>query len=268
MKSKRTLWAPALAAALVVCGWCAPSQAEVDPKADALLRSMGDLLASTPAFRFTTDEHHERLRRNGERVTREFSRTATVRRPDRIRFDLQGKERDGSIYYDGKKLSFVGHESKLWAQTGVPPTIDEAMDYVAVRLGLPVPMADILYSSPYEALMGEGTSGTYEGTERLGAKSCHRLSFASDVVDYQVWVEDGERPLPCQLEMRYKLDAGTPTSRITFKDFDLSPSIDDSQFTFTPPPEYRRIRTVGRRTPTTAASDESAAPADAKEVAP
>jgi hypothetical protein len=259
------------AAVFVVWASYAPSYAAVDPKADTLLRSMSELLASAQAFRFTTVEHHERLRRNGERVTREFSRTATVRRPDRVRFDFKGDDRDGSVYYDGSKLSFVGHKMKLWARTGVPPTIDQAMDYIAVRLGVPVPMADILYSSPYEALVGEDTTGTYEGTEEIGDKTCHRLSFEHEVVDYDVWVDTGERALPCQIEMHYKLDAGTPMSRITFTGFELSPQMDDAQFAFTPPADYRRIRVVGRREPAAApaaSSEEGAAPDEATEVAP
>jgi hypothetical protein len=58
--------------------------------------------------------------------------------------------------------------------------------------------------------------------------------------------------------LHYKLDAGDPMSRITFKEFDLSPSISDSTFAFAAPEGYRRIRVVGRRdtgTETAASND-------------
>jgi hypothetical protein len=232
--------------------------ATVEPKADALLRSMSDLLAKTRTFRFTTDEHHERLRRNGERVKVDFSREATVRRPDRLRFDVKSGEKSGALVYDGAKFSFVGNGKKVWAQTAVPPTIDQAIDYVGARLGVPMPMADILYSSPYDALVGEGTTGKYIGLESIAGHSCHHLSFQHEVVDYDLWVRDGEQPFPCQIELHYKLDAGAPVSRIAFKDFDLSPSVSDSTFAFTAPEGYRRIRIVARR---------QAAPSNAEEDA-
>jgi len=232
--------------------------AAVEPKADALLRSMSDLLAKTQTLRFTTEEHHERLRRNGERVNLDFSREATVRRPNGLRFDIKSGERSGLLVYDGKKISFEGNAKKVWAQTAVPPTIDQAMDYIGTRLGIPMPMADILYSSPYDALVGDGTTGKYVGVEKIAGNSCHHLSFQDKVVDYDVWVRDGEQALPCQIELHYKLDAGEPVSRITFKDFDLSPSVSDSAFAFTAPADYRRIRVVGRRDVGTGTPEEGA----------
>jgi hypothetical protein len=251
-----------LAIGFVIAATAAPATATIEPKADALLRSMSDALAGAKEFRFTTEEHHERLRRNGERVVLDFSREGRVERPNKLRFDITSGERSGAFYYDGTKLTFVGNAKKVWAQTGVPPTIDEAMDYVAVRLGIPLTMADILYSSPYEALGGEGVTGKYVGAETIAGHACHHLAFQHEVLDYDVWVREGEQALPCQLEMRYKLDAGNPVSRITFKDFDLDEDFPDATFAFTPPDGYRRIRVVGRRDPAqaepTSATDEPA----------
>lgn len=38
-----------------------------------------------------------------------------------------------------------------WAQTAVPATLDDMLDDVVRRFGLPVPIGDVVYSSPYDA---------------------------------------------------------------------------------------------------------------------
>jgi hypothetical protein len=156
---------------LVVAALAATAHAAaVEPKADALLRSMSELLAKTQTLRFTTDEHHERLRRSGERVNLDFfarghgaqARRSALRHQERRKIGIAGLRR--------QEDQLRGQREKVWAQTAVPPTIDQAMDYIGTRLGIPMPMADILYSSPYDALVGDGTTGKYVGVEKIAGK--------------------------------------------------------------------------------------------------
>ena len=229
----------------------------VDAKADDLLHKMSDLLASSDSLTFTTSEEHDHLRRTGELKHLHQTKEVSIHRPSALHLKIAGGERDGEIFYDGQKLSLLANNKKMWAQVSVPPTLDEMMDYAAERLDIPMPMADVLYSSPYDSLMTDDTQGSYVGKEQIEGASCHHLSFQQEELDWQIWIADGDQPLPCRLEIVYKEEQGPPRSQITFSDWRLAAQIADATFAFQPPPDYQRIRIVGREK-TEEASEEAA----------
>ena len=49
-----------------------------------------------------------------------------------------------------------------------------------------------------------------------------------------------------QLQITYKQDPGQPVTRVTFKDENLAPKVDDSTFTAKVPDGYTRIRLARR----------------------
>jgi len=238
------------------------ARAGVDAKADELLRRMSSLLASSESLTFSTREEHDRLRRTGDMKHLRLTKEVSMRRPSALHLKIAGGERDGEVFYDGKTLSLLANNKKMWAQTSVPPALDEMMDYVAVRLDLSMPMADVLYSNAYESLMTDDTSGRYAGEEQIDGASCHHLSFQQAELDWQIWIAAGDQPLPCRLEIVYKEEQGPPRSQITFSNWQLSAQLADATFAFQPPPDYQRIRIVGRE------KEEEASETAAKESSP
>lgn len=225
-----------------------------------IVREMSDLLEKTNAFTVSTDEIHERVRRTGEVDTLRFSRDMTVRRPDRAWFHMKAADRELEGWYDGDSLTLVSAGKKMWAQAPMPPTLDEAMDYLATEYGLPVPMADLVYRSPYEALITDETQGGWVGVEEAGGQTCDHLAFQEETVDWEIWVPQEGEPLPCQLRITYKQLPAQPKSTITFHDWNLDPQIDEGRFTARVPEDFQRIRVVGPST-----GDAAGAPTPAAE---
>src|SRR5215470_343707 len=120
---------------------------------DPWLKKMSDKLASAKAFSFRTTETHDRLSPNGKKNL-SFSRTVLVRRPNRIHTTIDGKK-DWNFWYDGKFLTGVSDQDKVYIQASMPETIDDSMDEMADRFDLNMPMSDILYSSPYDAFVSK-----------------------------------------------------------------------------------------------------------------
>ena len=175
-----------------------------------------------------------------------MTKEVSLRRPDRMYMKITGADRSGEAFYDGRAVSLVEGAQKMYAQVNVPPTIDETLDLLAVRFDVPMPMADFMYSDPYESVMTPHTRGQYIGEESINGSTCHHLSFQQTLLDWQIWIAAGDRPLPCQLEILYKNDEGQPRTRLTFSDWNLGVPLDDAIFAFTPPADYQRIRIVGR----------------------
>jgi hypothetical protein len=72
---------------------------------------------------------------------------------------------------------------------------------------------------------------------------CDHLAVrTSKGVDFQVWVAQGSEPLPRRIVITYKEETGQPQFWADLSDWNLSPEISDTLFTFTPPAGADRIQ--------------------------
>ena len=98
--------------------------------------------AKSKSFTFETSERFDLGVTDGQKKVLQFTRKVTVRRPDRLFFEIHGQGDsaiDTTAQYDGRTLTLIEKRDGKWAQTTVPSTLDEMLDDVARRFGLPVP---------------------------------------------------------------------------------------------------------------------------------
>jgi hypothetical protein len=221
----------------------------VEPEADALLKRMSDHLAGAPAFRLTTEETHERVKHDGTKTTLAFARDMVVERPGHMWLRAKGENLDVEGWYDAKEFTIRQAEKKMYAQVVVPPNIDDFLDYMATRVAVRMPMADLFYESAYESYVGPETAGRVVGVEDVGGVKATHLAFQDPVADFDIWIQDGDKPLPVKLQLSYKASRGAPVSVMTFKSWDLEPEVDPAMFTFTPAKDDVRIRFAGQARP-------------------
>jgi hypothetical protein len=238
-----------LAAFGVGCRASGGPNGSADPRArgDALLHEMSDTLAGARTLSFDTSEHHDRVRRNGQKTTYDLHRQVILRRPDRLWFHATGGEnRNLIVTYDGTQLTIVGATEKVYATVPAAATLDSTIDLVEDRYDFPVPMADILYSSPYDALADPKAIGGWVATETLDGRSCEKVSYQLEPVDYSLWITAETPRVPCRLEVTFKKRPGAPTMRLAFSNWNLKASTSDSQFVASVPDGYERIPVVER----------------------
>jgi hypothetical protein len=96
-----------------------------------------------------------------------------------------------------------------------------------------------------ENLLQEVTKIGYIGTSKIDGVECDHLAVRQTEVDWQVWIEKDETPLPRKLVITTKTQPAQ-TQFMTKLRWDLSPTIDDNLFSFTPPQDAVRIR-FGRK---------------------
>ena len=87
-------------------------------------------------------------------------------------------------------------QEKVFAQAPMPETIDRTLDALAERYDLPLPLGDLFYSTPQNALLSETTTGGYAGTENVGDTPCHHLAFRDTGVNWEIWLPVDGAPLP------------------------------------------------------------------------
>ena len=123
----------------------------------------------------------------------------------------------------------------------MPPTLDATLDALSERLGVPMPVADYLYSSPYNALMSADTAGGYVGRETLDGVRVVHLAFTHPKVDWELWLPETGDPLPKKLIVTAKAVEGRPSAQVVFSDWNLSPEIPADRFTPSIPAGYERL---------------------------
>jgi hypothetical protein len=260
---KRTTMRGATLAVLIVAVACAkkqeapppvaaapePAKPVMEESADRRLRAMSATLAGAKSLSFSTAERHERVNAKGVKGARESTRDFVVVRPNRFHAKRVRDGETAQAVYDGAKLSLQSDKDKVWAQVDMPPTLDEAFDYAAEVYRFPMPVADLLYSDPYGSLVADDTAARIAGKEDVNGVSCEKVAVVTPLVEADVWIEEGERALPCKLEILYKELPQTPRSSITFSNWNLAPTVDESIFTYSPPKGYNLIPMVGVLSP-------------------
>ena len=84
------------------------------------------------------------------------------------------------------------------------------------KYGITLPLEDLLVSDPFREAARFLRGGMYFGKVFVAilGTPCHHIAFSTDVVDWQLWIEDGPRPFPRKARVTYKLeDASTSGPR-------------------------------------------------------
>jgi len=238
-------------AVLVTTAACSRAPEALTPEAakakgDALLKEMSANAAGLQTFSYTVDEVTERGK-EGAREVKRATRKVTIRRPNALAYTINGEHIDGAGYYDGKSITIVANRAKKWARGPMPPTLDEAIDYLSAEYGMQLPGGDLLYSSPYDALMTPETTGGWVDVQVIGDRRCDHLAYHVDDIDWEIWLNEQGR-LPCQAKITYKADPARPVTTVTFRDADRSPQVTDATFTANIPADYERIKIIRHAT--------------------
>ena len=213
----------------------------VDPAAVQLLKQMTDYLGSLQQFSVHTDNTLEDLLDSGQRIDTDVSASVTISRPDRLRAERRGELVSQIFYYDGKTLTLYDPSTNVYATRPAPDTIDGTLDFARESLGLHVPEADLVYRDTYALLMHGVTSAIVIGKTVIDGAVCNHLAFSRPDVDFQVWVMDGDKPLPCKYVVT---DTSTPallSISTVMSEWNIAPTVPDNNFSFVPPEGAKAI---------------------------
>jgi hypothetical protein len=158
-----------------------------------------------------------------------------MRRPGRLRSTFNGDERQTKTFYDGKTVTIYNPAINMYAVTDVPPDIDGAIDKIFDKYGVSVPLADLVYADPYNILIANVIEGRWVGRHSIAGVPCNHLAFIQESIDWQIWIEDGPKPVPRQVLITYKDEPGWPQYFARLNSWDFQPKFSNDYFQFQPP---------------------------------
>ena len=224
----------------------AETQARIDAyTADAVasLKHSADFLAAQQNISFRADVAYGVLQSNGQMLEFGGTRDFLMRRPDRLR--IESIDRDGGVtqfFFDGNSILIDMPNEDAYVRIEKPGTYYAAMDYLVDDLGAPAPLEDFTSKNFAEGPVDRIESGFYVQRVMLDDQICEHLAWRNEEVDVQLWVREGEEPVPCRVVITYKKAEGRPEYAADFHGWNFAPEVDDELFTFTPPESAERLQ--------------------------
>jgi hypothetical protein len=244
---KRQIWTllGLLSSLCVVAAAQVPGK--IDARAGQLLRAACQFLADTPSFSLTAEVWREHIGDSGEKL--QFTRQVDmeVKRPGHLHMEIKSGYTDRGFWFDGKNLNILDRKRNLFSSTAFPGNIDSMLDAAHDRFGIDLPLADLALSNPYENAVAQVSSGRYLGHSTAMGFACHHLAFVQENIDWQVWIDEGPRPLIRKFVITHKDQPGAPEFTGLIRGWNLLDRISDIAFEFEPPAGAMKVELLPDR---------------------
>lgn len=227
----RATWALLLISGVVSASLVAPLAAQEEPpEADVLVRKMSAYLGSLTSFRVEADVTFDDVPLPGVKVQYSGAMEVLLRRPHRLKVDYRDDLIARKLWIDGETATLLLPEEEHWAQTSAESTVDATLKRLAADYGVSIPLDDFLLDDPYATLMAGAVRHRYVGTTTVAGVPCHHVVVGQEDINWQVWIEQGDKPLPRKLVITYKNLPMAPQFAALMDKWDVDPELADSRF--------------------------------------
>jgi hypothetical protein len=206
------------------------------------LKEMSAFLMSANTLGITSQGTMDAVTGDGQRIQLDGITRYKVRRPGLV-VDYISDIKSRRFIYDGKTFTVYSPMLGFYASVPAPGTNRELLDTIYDKFGIALPLEELFR-------WGEGNSSeriqalrsAYEvGTATIDGVATDHYAFREDDVDWEIWIQQGDQPLPRKLVMVDRLDPAKPTftARLSWQ---VNPTFTDADFTFVPDANAKRIQ--------------------------
>ena len=213
---------------------------QIEPDAMAALQKMGAYLRSLRSFQVVANTTTEDVLVDGQKIQFAGVTNMVVRMPDRFLIDLIGDRRERRYIYDGKQFTLLARRANYYATVPAPPTVGQLADLIDQKYDLQLPLEDLFRWGGPQSRDADITSAMFVGPSAIDGVTCGHYAFRQEGLDWQVWIQFGDHPLPRKLVLTTMTDEARP-QYVSTLDWNLAPSFNDATFTFVPPPGAGRV---------------------------
>ena len=209
-----------------------------DADAVEVLKKMDAYTASMKQFQITAESYYDaRL----DELTVVSNPSATVLTVDRTgsMHSMHSATNDGlhtsEIYLHKGVLTLYSNKHNFYSRAEVPEDLEVALLFALEEFDVETPLLDFLILSSLDSLVSNDESVRYlTDKSPIRGVDCHHIIISGPHVDLQVWIEEGDRPIPRRTLMTIKTVHGLPRHDV-FIDWPAELDPDASTFEFEPP---------------------------------
>ena len=217
---------------------------EISERAWDVLTRMTETISGSQAFTIVAEMGHEVLLPNGQRLEFGSTITATIKRPSQANVHFKTREGDNAtIVLDGENIAVFSTRGDefIYDTTSQPGDINSSFEHLTQVLGSNDQLRGLFSVNLTETLAAMVTSADYIGEATIAGVRCDNLALRSEYEDVQLWVEQGDAPLPRRLIVTYRYVEGQPQFWVQYSAWNLSPEFSDSTFRFSPPEHAEQV---------------------------
>ena len=215
---------------------------ERDPDAIKALEDMGRYLRTLNAFQIRSQTTRDEVLTDGQNAESGGVVDMIVARPNRLRAEVTNDKQQRMYFNDGKTFLVWAPRMNYYATIAAPATLRELADKLSDQYNLELPVADLFYWGDTRST-DQIKSAVDLGPSQIDGVTTEHYAFRQDGADWQVWIQQGDFPLPRRLVITTTTDPARP--RFTsVMNWNLAPSFNDAAFEFVPPKDAKRITLV------------------------
>ncbi len=258
----RTIGMFAAACALSVSGWPATPNAQNPPSSnlggtppaavnstapavaeqtDRMLQQMAEYVGSAQQFTFHADVTFDHVLPSGQKLQFSAAEDVALQRPGGLYVEWSGDLGDRQLWYDGKSVTLYDPSTPFYASRAAPAVLDDMLDRLLPAVHFSPPLADLLYSNPYQQVRSNIQYGFDLGMNQVNGRGCRTLAFVEKSIDWQIWIDPGPQLIPCKLVITYKSLPSQPQFSAVFTDWNFNPRIAAPVFKPQLPPGTQKI---------------------------
>ena len=215
--------------------------AAIDSEAVNALERMGAYLRTLNTFEVRAQLTSENVLPDGQKVQIDNTADLVAKRPDQLRLEVTNSKQHRRFLYDGKTFTLYAPRTNLYATVSAPPTVVELADRLETTYGIELPFVDLFRWGTSSSNAVDLKGAIEIGSSVIDGVTCTQYAFRQNGVDWQVWIQDGDYPLPRKLVITSLTDDARPQT-VAVYDWNLAPSIDSTAFVFTPPKDAVKIK--------------------------
>jgi hypothetical protein len=231
-----SLWLPVL-----LCALSAPLAAQqragggpadqgVSAEAQAIVDRMTAYLRRLPAFSIEAQTTRDEVLAFGYKMQNNETSRLAFQKPGKLRVEVDGDIRNRVFYYNGATLTMYAPDEAAFTRTAAPGSLKELIDGL-LDAGVEMPLIDVLYQIGQGRLTADVSAGGLVGESRIDGVDCYHLAFRQATLDWQMWVQKGERPLPKRIVITDRFEYGNPQYQTTLR-WNVQPKFGASEFEF------------------------------------
>ena len=204
------------------------------------LDKMGTYLRTINNFEVQAEATIDEVLVSGQKLQFESTVQLRAKRPEHLWIEVLSDRKHRQFFYDGKTFTIWGPRNKYYASAPVSGTLAQVGERLETKYDIRLPLSDLFSWGVDAKGHPEIKEAMFVGPALVGEIPCNHFAFRQEGVDWQIWIQKGDAPLPIKMVITTTDDEARPQYSAVL-DWNLAPALADAMFTFEPPKDANRI---------------------------
>ena len=212
----------------------------IEPGVIEALDKMGAYLRTINNFEVRAQASIDEVLESGQKLQFESTVHIRAKRPEHLWIEVVSDRKHRQFFFDGKTFTIWGPRNKYYASAPVSGTLAELADRLETKYDIRLPLSDLFRWGTEAKGHPEIKGAIHVGPALVGDIPCNHFAFRQEGVDWQIWIQKGDAPLPIKLVITTTTDEARPQFASVL-DWNIAPALSNDMFTFEPPKDAYKI---------------------------